>query len=178
VYVLVYYFSSNGATTDVCWFLYDRVERHSRHPASAEFERMWAAINSVIGTSFWCYPPHSDWALSHVRSLVLDVIFGNYTLTFYFFPVLSFYSFSFSISFFFYLIFIVNNHPEPNSPPSPSMPPSMDSFDTICHLDLFFGGSITMPISFVHPMSRTSAPSQYCVPPPLPSHLHHRCRRC
>ena len=91
-----------------------------------------------------------------LAALVLDVIFGNYTLTyiylvvsFIFFPVLSFLypRFLFLIthlhisSVFFYLLFIINNHPRLASLillPVPLSPPSMHSFDTICHLDLFF----------------------------------------
>jgi hypothetical protein len=46
---------------------YSHAERRSRYLASVAFERRQAAINSVIGTSFWCYQPCSDWAASHVR---------------------------------------------------------------------------------------------------------------
>ena len=105
---------------------------------------MWAAISSVVGT-FLVLSASSDWCLARsLAALVLDVIFGNYTLT-YIYIVVSFILFfssspsSFLVFFlitlllipflspFFLLLFIVNNQPptgEPNSLPLPLSPHS------------------------------------------------------
>jgi hypothetical protein len=66
--------------------LYSCAECDSRYPAPAAFERMRAAMNSVIGWHLvWCYRRQLDGLsrASHVLLLLaLVVIFGNYTLTY------------------------------------------------------------------------------------------------
>jgi len=119
-----------------------------------------------------------------LAALVLDVIFGNYTLiyvaSFIFFPhpflplsfffSWSFYPFPFFLSFFFYLLFIVNNHPWLASLillPFPLSPPSCIPLIPFVIWTFFLAAPPPRPLVFVHPMSHISALSQYCVPPPL-----------
>jgi len=148
VYVLVYYFHVMEPLADVFWFLYSRVELHSRYPASAGFERAWGAINSVVGTFWGSTAAVGLGCLARsLAALVLDVIFGNYTFTY--------------IYIYLFLLFFLSS--------------SLSSF-----LVLFLITPLLIPLIFDpflwrfhhyahHPlvhMSRTSAPSQYCVPPP------------
>jgi hypothetical protein len=145
------------------------------YPAPAAFERVWAA--------------QSDWAVSHGHSLLW--CWMNYTLTYtfscffysFFHPLSSLPSFFSLITVllisFLSLLFIVNNHlASLILLPLPLSWSSTHSFDTICHLNLFFLATPSPCRSLVaDPMSHTSAPSQYCVYHPTPSH-HCRCRRC
>jgi hypothetical protein len=179
VYVCVYCFSCNGATVDVHWFLYSRVERHSRYPASAAFERMPAAINSVVGT-FLVLLVSASLGLGYLaRSLAALVVH------FFFRPFLPVLGFFFliplllvsllSLCFFFYFLFIVNNHPPPRLAslillPLPLIPAFTHFFDTICHLDLLSGGFMTMsPLCPSH-VSYIRSISILCT-------LHRHCRR-
>ena len=131
--------------------------------------------------------------LAHLLvALVLDVIFGDYTLThiylvvsfiylfcpflplsffFFFFLSWSFYPFPFFLSVFFYLLFIINDHPRlvslillPFSLPPPSCIPLIP----LVVWTFFLVAPPLCPLVFVHPTSHTFAPSQYCIPPALP----------